>query len=173
MDEIEVKILDIDRKAVEKRLADLGFRKAFDGEVVTLFFDFPDSRIREAGDMLRLRRKGEASSITYKKKLAVEGAKVMREHEAEISDFEAMCNVLASIGLERTLEVAKRRTSYRKGRTSVEIDSHTGEYSYIPEFLEIEAESTAELARWVEAMGYKMEEARPWSFFQVALHYRR
>ena len=45
MEEHEVKILEVNRKEVEKKLIKLGAKKIFDGNLQTIFFDFNDKSI--------------------------------------------------------------------------------------------------------------------------------
>lgn len=42
MEEIEVKILEVNRTKIERTLAGLGAKKVFDGNLETLFFDFKE-----------------------------------------------------------------------------------------------------------------------------------
>ena len=51
MREIEVKILAVDRKALERRLRRLGARRVFDGTLRASFFDFKDGRFRRTGKL--------------------------------------------------------------------------------------------------------------------------
>ncbi len=67
MQEIEVKILEIDRKKIEKTLTDLGAEKIFDGGIQTIFFDFEDGRIVKAKDVLRLRKEEDKVELTLQK----------------------------------------------------------------------------------------------------------
>ncbi|MEM9984178.1 MAG: CYTH domain-containing protein, partial [Bacteroidota bacterium] len=74
MEEIEVKILEIDRAQVEQRLKALGATLSFDGEMIALFFDFADRRIKSAGSVLRLRKEGDRSVLTHKRPRPTQGA---------------------------------------------------------------------------------------------------
>ena len=67
MREIEVKILEINRKKVEETLTDLGAKKILDSDLQTIFFDFKDGRIIKAKDVLRLRKDENKTELTYKK----------------------------------------------------------------------------------------------------------
>jgi hypothetical protein len=46
MEEIEVKILEVNRKELEKKLIKLGAKKTFEGEISATFFDFKDRSIK-------------------------------------------------------------------------------------------------------------------------------
>ena len=62
MKELEVKILEVNRKKVEEILASCGAKKIFDGDIQTLFFDFKDGTIIKAKDVLRLRKEQDKSN---------------------------------------------------------------------------------------------------------------
>jgi len=176
MDEIEVKILEIDRRGLEKKLAGLGAEKTFDGEIYGIFYDFPDNSIREAKDTMRLRRVGGRSYIAYKKFVGNAvgrcPAKVREEYEVEVSDFESARLILLSLGLVPWMEMRKHRTTYELPGVSFELDKHTDGYSYVPEFMEIEAADVGTLYRYVEALGYERSDCRPWTIVEVADYYQ-
>lgn len=173
MNEIEVKVLDIDRAAVESRLAGLGAELLSDELLSAVFFDFPDHRLAAAGKLLRLRREGDRNRLTYKRRIGEEGAKVREEREVAVGDFEACRLVLTGLGLRETKPVEKRRTSYRLGAATIAIDHHVGEHSFIPEFLEIEAESVEAVRAVAERLGFAPEALRPWGLPQVIQYYTR
>jgi adenylate cyclase class 2 len=173
MKEIEVKILDIDRKKVVKKLLSLGAKKTFDGEIHGFFFDFPDSSVRKAKDTLRLRKVGDRSFLTFKKYVNNRGAKVREEFEFEVNDFSRAKKILESVGLTPWMEVRKRRTSYVIGGVHFELDKHTDLYSFVPEFLEIEAKDVSTLRRYAYLLGYGRKDLRPWTIIEVAKHYIR
>jgi adenylate cyclase class IV len=69
MKEIEVKVLNVDKQEIEERLSELGAKQIFDGEIKTCFFDFKDCSIVKAKNVLRLRKEGMKSVLTFKKVL--------------------------------------------------------------------------------------------------------
>jgi adenylate cyclase class 2 len=171
MKEIEVKILDIDRKKIVKRLLELGAKKTFDGEIHGFFFDFRDSSIMKAKDTLRLRKLGDKSFLTFKKYVNNRGAKVREEFEFEVSDFDDAKKILESVGLSAWMEVRKHRTSYVIGEVHFELDKHSDQYGFVPEFMEIEAKDVATLRRYAGLLGYGRKDLRPWTIIEVAKHY--
>src|SRR5208337_370186 len=112
MKEIEVKIIEIDRKKVEETLTRLGAQKIFDGNIETLFFDFKDGRIINAKDVLRLRKEQDKTELTYKKVSATQTAKVAEELSVEVSSLEIMKKILENLGLSEIETMKKHRTSY-------------------------------------------------------------
>jgi adenylate cyclase class 2 len=173
MDEIEIKILEIDRKGVEKKLKDLGAEKTFDGEIYGIFYDYDNNSIRKAKDTMRLRMVGDRAFLTYKKFLENKRAKIRREYETEVSDFESARMILESLGLSPWMEMRKRRTTYQLPGAHFELDKHTDQYSYVPEFLEIEAKDVETLYNYVSVLGYKKADCRPWTIVEIAEHFKK
>jgi predicted adenylyl cyclase CyaB len=182
-EEIEVKVLDIPRKVVEARLKDVGARLVFDGDMDALFFDFPGGSIAAARDLLRLRREGNRAMLTFKGYVwghdpelkqfgsCPQTAKVRRETETEVSDFEAMRTILECLGLHPVRTVTKHRTTYELPGVRFAFDRHTGELAYIPEFLEIEGDDRETLERSVRLLGFAPADCRPWGLSELIAHY--
>ncbi len=173
MQEIEVKILEINRKKIEKTLADMGAEKVFDGDIQTLFFDFEDGRIIKAKDVLRLRKEQDKIELTYKKVHFTKTTKTAEEYSVEVSNLETMKKILENIGLSATESMEKHRISYKLGKVRFDIDRYLGNYAYIPEFMEIEAENTGLIHRYAELLGFKKEDCLPWSTTELIQHYAR
>ncbi|MBI2871076.1 MAG: class IV adenylate cyclase [Candidatus Omnitrophica bacterium] len=173
MTEIEVKILEIDRRPIEKKLIEWGARKQFDGRLRNLFFDFADGSVRKDKGVIRLRTKGERTVFAFKKILGQKKAKVCKEIEVEVSDFKAMQEILAGMGLKAWSNMLKHRTSYRLPHAQFEFDRYLGQYSHIPEFLEIEAENEALIWNYARRLGFRKEQILPWSTFELVKHYAK
>jgi len=170
--EVEVKILEIDRAAVERRLADLGAKLSFDGRLDASFFDFPTGRLGVAGSLLRLRQEGDRAVLTFKHPLEETGAKAREEVEIEVSDFDACRRVLEAMGLLETSRVEKRRTSYELGPATVAIDRYLGKLSHIPEFIEVEAENVETVRFTAAQLGFAPADLKPWGMAQLVEHYQ-
>ena len=78
MKETEVKILNVNRHQVIETLSCLGAEKIFDDKIETFFFDFENGSIAKAKNIMRLRREGKKSVLTYKRVVRNEAAKVAR-----------------------------------------------------------------------------------------------
>jgi predicted adenylyl cyclase CyaB len=172
MKEIEIKIIEIDRKKVEDTLATLGAVKTFDDDVDTWFFDFHDDRITRARNLLRLRRFGDKAKLTFKNFVESESTKVRHEYEVSISDFETMCLILESLGLNSTLRMEKHRTSYVLSEgIHVDIDKYSGEFSHIPEFMEIEGGDISTIHEQAKLLGFDPNDCKSWDTFDLIDHY--
>jgi len=171
MQEIEVKILEVNGKKIGQMLVSLGAKKVFDGDIQTLFFDFKDGRIIKARDVLRLRKEEDKAEVTYKKVYATRTAKKAQEYTVEVSNVEIMRKILESLGLNVTESMQKHRVSYTLDHARFDIDRYFGSYDYIPEFMEIEAENISLIHKYAERLGFKAKDCLPWSTNELIQHY--
>jgi predicted adenylyl cyclase CyaB len=172
MQEIEAKILEIDRKKIEKTLTDLGAEKIFDGDINTIFFDFEDGRIVKAKDVLRLRKEEDKVELTYKKVRFTQSAKTAEEYSVDVSNLETVKIILENLGLSVRDNMEKHRVSYVIDHVRFDIDRYSGSYAYIPEFMEIEADPDS-IQKYAELLGFKKEDCLPWSTVELIKHYSR
>jgi adenylate cyclase class 2 len=150
--EIEVKLRVGKIADVESRLKALGAfletPRAFEDNLV---FDFPDRRLHADGVLLRLRRGARGATLTLKQKVEEEvvGAKVRRETETRVEDFDVVGAILAGLGLEVSWRYQKYRAVYRLGGLHALVDE-----TPIGNFLELEGPK-AEIDRWAGALGFE------------------
>jgi len=163
MREIEVKILNVDRNVILNEISKLGAERIFDGEIKTLFFDFGDSRISKAGNVLRLRQTEKSTLLTFKVILKKETAKEAEEYEVIVSDFQTTKKILEALGLLERGSIQKHRTSYKLNNIQFDIDTHQKELIYVPTLMEIEAENIDLIYKYAELLGYKPKDCSPWS----------
>ena len=169
MQEVEVKVLDVDVQAVQQKLVDLGAKQVFDGELDITIFDTEDDRMRKAKNLLRLRSDGEKTVLCHKALITKQGAKIMDEHEVEVQDKERAKLFLQSLGFTKQRKQTKHRTSYVLGDVRFELDTLPG----IPTFLEIEAKDVETLQKAVARLGYTSQDTKPWSGKDVLDHYAK
>lgn len=174
MREVEVKIIEIDHEKVETKLKSMGATKTFDGDEETIFFDFSGNPIAEAGNLLRLRKIENKSTLTFKKFIGNESAKVREEYEVSISDFETMRIILECLGLASNLGMKKHRTSYvLKDGVSVDTDKYHEDFSHIPELMEIEAKDIPTIYANAKLLGYNQEDCKPWTTHNLIDYYSK
>lgn len=173
MNEIEVKIIDIDRNEVEKKLIALGAKKSSEREVKTLFFDFNDYSLKKDNSLIRLRNEEGVCTLTFKKLIDSSKAKVADEYDIIVSDMTNAKHILKSIGLFMYTKTRKFRISYKLDEVKFEIDNYLDEYDYIPEFLEIEANSIDILHKYAKLLGFTVEECKPWSTLDLINYYSK
>ena len=170
--EIEIKVLEINRADVEVRLSALGAKKVFDGEIHALYFDLPGQRLKRSGLTLRLRMEGRKAVLTLKTDIRNAAAKERKELQTEINDFSVMRQILETMGFSAWLVMKKHRTSYALPDAHVEIDRYQDDFSYIPEFLEIEGRDTLAVYRVAETLGFRTDDCKPWDAVELAAYYR-
>lgn len=171
MKEIEAKILEVNSKRIKEKLTRLGAKKIFDEDIQTFFFDFKDSTIIKAKNVLRLRQELNKTELTYKKVQVTQGAKVAEELSVEVSSFDTMKKILENLGLFLIGKMEKHRISYLLDQVRFDFDRYFGEYGYIPEFLEIEAENKESIQKYAILLGFKASECLPWSTNDVVQYY--
>ena len=121
--------------------------------------------------MLRIRKDQDKTELTYKKVNYTQTAKVAEELSVEISDIEQMKKILQNLGLSEIENMQKIRTSYKLDLLRFDIDHYVGDYSFIPDFLEIEAPNIDLIHRYAERLGFEAKDCLAWSTPQLIQHY--
>jgi adenylate cyclase class 2 len=99
-------------------------------------YDTPNRTLSRSEQVIRLRQDSR-SRLTYKGKGYSEGGIISRpEYEVEVSDFDAMAQILHSLGYEPYMLYEKYRTTYHLDEAEIVLDE-------LPfgNFVEIEAEA--------------------------------
>ena len=167
MKEIEVKILEINVEEVERKLKKMGAEKVFEGEVISIYFDFSDKSLEKEGKILRLRQKGNKVILTYKELISQDEAKIMDEYELEVDDFSSMKKIFEGIGLSPLYEFKKKRITYELNQIHFEIDEYPG----VPAFLEVEAPDLCTIDEIVSELGFSKEKVNSYSIKDVLEYY--
>lgn len=160
MQEIEVKILEINKAEVIAKLVKLWAILTFDWEIENDFFDNGEKRIR-------LRRMWGKNYITFKIKSENSIAKSNYELETEFLDYETMVGILENIWFIKIRSSNKKRISYHLWHIAFDFDDFPG----IPSFVEIEATNNEDVIRWVELLWYSMEDTKTFWEMELKKHY--
>lgn len=171
MKEVEVKILEVNRRNIEATLMGLSAKKVFDGDIQTMFLDFEDGRIIREKNLLRLRKEEDKAELTFKKIHVTETAKVADEYSVEVSSLEITQRILENVGLLVTESMQKHRVSYILDDARFDFDRYLGGYAYIPEFMEIEAENEELVHIYAGLLGFKEKDCLPWSTNDLIRYY--
>ena len=139
--EVEIKFLVPDLKALEQNLRQLGFCCATPSthEINTLY-DLPGQKLRWRGELLRLRCYGDKWKLTHKAKGKLGRHKSRGELETGVSDGKAMDAMLRVLGYIPSFIYEKFRAEWRDDEGKVVLD-HTP----IGDMAEIEGK-----ARWID-----------------------
>ena len=100
-------------------------------------FDRPGHPLTQGGMLLRLRRSGDVSTLTFKSKVEGEHRhKVMLEHETIVADHAAMLRILDGLGYVPVYRYQKYRSSFRLGGVEAVVDE-----TPIGTFVELEGDA--------------------------------
>lgn len=151
--EIEVKLPVADRRAIRRRLTELGFKPAVKRHFErNSLLDFPDRRLRKEGCLLRLRYEGGRSLLTFKGRRVRSGRfKVRPEIETRITDGALISEILERLGLRVAFRYEKYRTIFRRasdpGGTEIAYDE-----TPIGTYLELEGPR-----RWIDRVARELD----------------
>jgi len=114
--EIEIKLPVHDPRALRRRLAELGFRRAsrryFERNAL---LDFPGRVLRKKGSLLRLRSEPGRSLLTFKGPRIGSGRfKERVEIEVRLHHAAEVTGILEALGMEVAFRYEKYRTLYRR-----------------------------------------------------------
>lgn len=148
--EIEIKILEIDKQDLISKLKKLWAVFVFEKKLSTKRFFFEDKdlffRIREFED-----KDSQESFMTLKKSIPNDKAVTNMELETTIWNFEIMDNILSHLWFDNFITSSKIRTTYELNWVKFEID----EIEWIPTFFEIEADSIDTIYKYVDLLWYE------------------
>jgi adenylate cyclase class 2 len=107
---------------------------------------FTGGALNDKQTVLRLRRIGEKTLLTYKERLpSRSGIKHQIEHETEVDDFDAALQIFESLGFTRSLVYEKKRRTWRFDDVEVVLDE-------LPFGLYMEIEGTVEAIEKAEKL---------------------
>lgn len=171
MIEIEVKLAVSSRQEAEHRLRAAGAREQSE----RLFednrlYDDPADSLQQAGRVLRLRRFGERSVVTFKAEPtpsdAGERYKIREEHETTVDNLEAVDAILTRLGFQVRWRYQKWRQQWALAAVAVELDE-----TPIGVFLELEGEPDAiDLA--AKLLGFSSDDYLTSSYRELAVQRR-
>lgn len=128
--EFEVRILDINKEKLMKKLEELGAQKVAEFDYKRRVYNFNPPTDHK---WIRLRTDGKNTTLTIKKieSVSIDGTKEM---EIEVSDFEETNKMLEEMGYKSHTYQENKRIRYILNGVEFDIDS----WPYIPTYLEIE-----------------------------------
>ncbi len=150
MKEVEVKIRNIDKDDVIKKIEDFGAQKIFTGWVIDFRFDTPERDLSREGKALRIRQKGKYIYLNLKgKKKAIDNITGRDEIGVKISNFKVMHRILNELGYIKIFDLRKYRTEYRMENITFDIDEYVG----LSPILEIESDNYETVEEYIKKMG--------------------
>ncbi len=173
MKEVEVKILEINRKEIEEKLINLGAKKIFDGDIHDFRLDNAQKQIRSCGQLLRIRTEGKKTLLTFKEKSGENTVLSTHELEVVVSDFDTIKELLSNLGFTAFASLKKHRTSYEHNGLHYEFDRYIEEHAFVPEYLEIEGHDTEEVFAAARTLGFSQDDCKPWVVPEVIDYYTK
>lgn len=132
--EIEIKCYCEDAERTKNNLNKAGAQFIEKRRELDVYFNHPSRNFAETDEALRLRRVNDKCRITYKGPKVSKTTKACIEHETETGDFDAMRNILLSLGFVESGTVEKERIIYSLSGLEISIDYVDG----VGTFVEIE-----------------------------------
>lgn len=158
MREREVKVLNIDKEEIEKKLIDLGAVLVKDEDQINYRFDTDDYFLKKKYmGYLRIRitknnLSGETkSTMTFKRSIKRDSLRVNEEIDTDISDWESASQIIELLGYKQKRPGYKHRRSYMYENILFEIDTWD-EKTYSKPYLEIEVASEEDLEKAIRLL---------------------
>lgn len=149
--EVETKVLEVDAKAVVKKLAALGAKKVQDTRLSVTWFRFKGVKKGEDPWFLRIRSDSSGKSeVTWKAKSDILGtARKHKEINFDIAEPTKLADLFGELELESYATQEKDRVSFLLKNWRFDLDI----YPRVPPFLEIEGESEAHVNEAIKFLG--------------------
>lgn len=142
--EYEIRILEIDKEEMIKKLENLGAKKVGEYEQKRYVYDL---RPVEKGKWIRLRTNGINTTLTYKDIVSntIDGTK---EVEIEVDDFEKTNEFLEKIGFKNRGYQENKRIQYILNNVEIDIDS----WPMIEDYMEIEGMKEQDVLNMIKTL---------------------
>lgn len=149
--EYEVRVLEIDREEVIKKLEEIGAEFQWDRVQRRYVYDFIP---KIDGKWIRLRTNGKKTTLTIKNLVSskIDGT---QELEIEVDNFERTHLILKELGYEAKGYQENRRCQYLLNGVEIDIDA----WPLIPTYLEIEGPSEEDVYHVLEVLGFDKGDA--------------
>ena len=143
--EYEIRILEIDKESIVKKLEDLGAIKGGEYNQKRYVYDLKPV---QKDKWIRLRTNGIETTLTYKdiESNTIDGTK---EVEIKVDSFEVANEFLNKIGFVARSYQENKRIQYTLDNVEIDIDT----WPMIPTYLEIEGNSEEEVNNMVKKLG--------------------
>lgn len=157
--EIETKVLDINKDEIIKKIITLGAQKIQETRLKVDWYQVKGTKEGVADWFLRIRSNSEGKhEVTWKAKSHVLGiAKIQKEINFLVEEPEKMADLFEEIGLEKYAHQEKDRTSFKYEKWQFDIDQYPG----MPAFLEIESDSEESIKEALKMLS--LENNKTWA----------
>lgn len=161
--EHEAKILNVDPDTVERLILGAGGRKIAERFMRRNVYDITPGDLSR---WIRLRDTGDEITLTVKQITsdAIDGT---HETEVKVDDFDTTDQLLETLGFTAKSYQENKRRSFHLDDAQLEIDT----WPLIPPYLEIEADSKAEVVRVAGRLGYTEADLTGQNTIKIYTHY--
>lgn len=167
MEEIEVKFINIDVPAIEKKLKAIGAKRVFDRLYRRKVYDFPSLQLNKNGAWVRVRDEVDQVTLGFKQRQGKgkngSNDTGMKEIEVVVSDFDKTADLLESIGMEIKFYEENRRIRWVLGDIEFDIDH----WPMLKPYLEIEAPSWDRVNEGIKLLGLNAKDQKRFATMQV------
>jgi adenylate cyclase, class 2 len=152
--EIECRFLEVDKKALIKRLRELKAKNRGEKLLEEKVLYMTDKKWKHGLGFIRIRKSGEEITLTYKehRKHTVDGA---FEIEFGIDDYKKAELFLETIGWGNGREQQKKRHTFVLDGVTIDIDT----WPRIPPYVELEGKNETKLKKVAKKLGFDWKEA--------------
>jgi adenylate cyclase class 2 len=163
MIETEVKIKIEDVKIIKEKIEQLGAKLIKDCYLEeNILYDFPDNKLRNNRQALRLRHENKKSFLTFKgPPLKSRRFKIREEYETEVKNVKQAQKILKALGLIPSFSYHKNRSLYKKKNLKICVDE-----TPIGNFLELEGKR-AEIVGFAKTLGFAKTEFIKLDYIQL------
>ncbi len=169
MEEIEIKILDVNEKEIKGRIMSFGAKKTANELIIEKYYDFDDGRISKNKGLFRLRKAGEKIEFAYKiVKNTGKDFLEFEEYETKVDDFDIMEIIIDKLGFKCIINRQKKRITFAINKLKFEIHK----YPTIPAYLEIEG-TKEEIIKFLKLLNYKMEDTTSMTDTDILKFYKK
>src|SRR3954471_25088825 len=145
--ETEIKFLVPDLAALAAKLRAAGFREETPRtHEMNVLYDLPGGTLRSRGELLRIRKYGDAWKLTHKARSSDSKHKSRVETETTFADGAALEHILQSLGLSESFRYEKFRSEWTDGEGHVVLDE-----TPIGDLAEIEGAPD-----WIDTVAHKL-----------------
>ncbi|MFZ2189991.1 MAG: class IV adenylate cyclase [Candidatus Magasanikiibacteriota bacterium] len=169
MKEIELKVLDINVRTLEKKLVALGAKEILPLTLIRdKSYNSPDGLLNKRSELLRLRQEGKNVYLTYKYNTKNK-RRFLSNQELEIlvSDFKKIDKTLLRLGFTSLSFREKKRQSYKLDKVRIEIDK----YPLIPAYIELEG-SAKDIKTLLKKLDIDIRHTYTYTVPEVFKHYK-
>lgn len=142
--ELELRILNVNKEDVIKRLEDLNATKINDYNYIRYVYD---TKPKDENKWIRLRTDGYITTLTYKEyeNSTIEGTK---ELEIIVSDIDKTKEILSVLGYQYRSVQENKRTRYMINDVEIDID----DWPYLNTYIEVEGQDDKKVFEVVEKL---------------------